>query len=146
MANPLPVLALRVLIVDDNAGVANSLAILLRLWGHEAAAAQDGPAALEVAAVFRPDVALLDLGLPGMDGCEVGRRLRELPGLEGLFLIALTGYADTARRRRAAEADFAFYFVKTAGPESLEATLRALARKKGGGPAGRVSEPGVFSQ
>jgi CheY-like chemotaxis protein len=126
--------SLRVLIVDDNADAANSLAVLVRLWGHEVRTAQDGPAALAAAPEFRPAVALLDLRMPGMDGCELGRHLRELPGQEGLLLIAVTGYADDARRHQSAEAGFAFYFVKSAGLEWLEALLGALARKKEGKP------------
>jgi two-component system CheB/CheR fusion protein len=125
---------LRVLAVDDNADALDSLAILIRLWGHEVRTAYDGRAAQAAAPEFRPAVALLDLGLPRMDGCELGRRLRELPGLGGLMLLAVTGHADEEYRRRAREAGFAFYFVKAGGPEWLEATLGAMARKKEGKP------------
>src|SRR5206468_3094891 len=71
----------RVLVVDDNADAAESLALLLGIGGHEARTAGDGPAALEAARVFRPGVVLLDIGLPGMSGHEVARRLRREPGL-----------------------------------------------------------------
>ena len=73
----------RVLLVDDNVDAAESLAMLLRLWGHEVAVAHDGPAALRAAEVQRPQVALLDIGLPGMDGYELARRLRRSPAWGG---------------------------------------------------------------
>jgi DNA-binding response OmpR family regulator len=80
---------------------------------------------------FRPDVARLDIGLPGMDGCEVARRLRRLRGLESVVLIAVTGYADEAHRRQCDGTGFAFYFVKPANPDKLATLLGALAREKG---------------
>ena len=123
--------ALRVLVVDDNADAAEALAMLIRLWGHDAGTARDGPAALLAAALLRPDVALLDLGMPGMDGYELGRRLRALPGLGGVVLGAVTGYADESHRVRAAQAGFAFYLIKPSSLESLAALFGAMARDKG---------------
>src|SRR5436190_852744 len=91
---------LRILVVDDCEDFVSSLCHLLRLWGHEARAATDGPEALVAAAVFQPEVVLLDLGLPRMDGYAVARRLREVPGLAGVRLAALTGFgADEDRAR-----------------------------------------------
>jgi CheY-like chemotaxis protein len=84
-----------------------------------------------VAAEFRPDVALLDIELPGMDGCAVARRLRELPGLGAVVLVAWTGYADEVHRRQCDGAGFAFYLVKPADPGVLQALLGGLAREKG---------------
>src|SRR5581483_1115648 len=84
----------RVLVVDDNADAADSLSALLRAVGHDVRVAHAGPAALDVAAEFRPAVVVLDVGLPGMDGCEVARRLRAIPGTAGVRLIALTGYGQ----------------------------------------------------
>jgi CheY-like chemotaxis protein len=124
---------LRVLAVDDSADTASSLAMLLRLWGHEARTARDGPAALAAAAEFAPEVALLDLGLPRMDGYELGRRLRELPGLGRLLLVALTGYADAEYRRRSAAAGFAFHLVKPPDPSELEGVFAKLAGERGKG-------------
>jgi two-component system CheB/CheR fusion protein len=98
--------------------------------------AHDGPEALSIAAEFRPDVVMLDLALPGMDGYEVAQRLRALPGLEGVALLALTGYADDEHRRRCDGAGFAFYFVKPADLGNLETLLGLIARDKGRQPAG----------
>ena len=121
---------LRVLVVDDCAVVADGFSRLLCRWGHQTRVAYDGSQALAVAPEFRPDVALLDVGLPRMGCYEVGRRLRELPGLGGLMLVALTGHADAAYERRAQAAGFAALFFKLAAPSALEALLRALAREK----------------
>jgi two-component system CheB/CheR fusion protein len=92
--------------------------------------AYDGPGALTAAAESLPDVALLDIGLPGMDGCEVARRLRQLPGLATVVLVAVTGYADEAHRRQCDSAGFAFYLVKPANVGELKALLGVLAREK----------------
>ena len=91
----------RILVVDDNVDAAESLARLLtRLYGHEVRVAHDGPEALAAAEEFRPEVVLLDIGLPGMDGYEVARRLRERPEFEETLLVALTGWGQEADRRR----------------------------------------------
>src|SRR5262245_12144951 len=106
MAQPLPCTQrLRVLVVDDEPDTRSSTALLLRLWGHEAHEAGDGPAALEAALRFRPHVVLLALGLPGRDGYAVAWRLRRAPELEGVLLVALTGHGEAANVTRAAEAD-----------------------------------------
>jgi two-component system CheB/CheR fusion protein len=120
---PQPPSALCVLIVDDVPDAVESLALLVRLWGHRAVVACDGPAALRLARVERPDVVLLDLGLRGMDGCEVARRLRAEPGLAGALLVAVTGYADGSHRRLACEAGVELYLVKPVEPEALERVL-----------------------
>jgi CheY-like chemotaxis protein len=131
---------LRVLVVDDNAPLANSMSRLLRRWGHDVRAAHDGPEALAVAAEFRPDVALLDLALPGMDGYEVGRQLRALPGLEALTLLALTGYDEAEYPRRSEEEGFAAHLVKPVDPPKLDSLLNGLARERAGNtPPGEVS-------
>src|SRR5262249_24296201 len=82
----------RVMVVDDNADVADSLATLLRLEGQDVRVALDGPAALAAAQAERPDVVLLDIGMPGMNGFEVCRRLRRLPGMESVTVVAVTGW------------------------------------------------------
>jgi signal transduction histidine kinase len=119
-----PAVGSRVLIVDDNADSAESLAMLLAVRGHEVRTAPDGPAALDAAEEFRPEAVILDIGLPGMDGYEVARRLRGR-GLANAFLVAVTGYGADEDRLRAEEAGFDAHLVKPADPDTLE---RLLAR------------------
>jgi signal transduction histidine kinase len=112
--------SLRILVVDDYVDGAQTLALLLGLIGHEVHVAHDGPAALEAAAGFRPDVVLLDIGLPGgMDGYEVARRVRAQPDLEDVVLVALTGHGGERERGRAREAGFSAFFVKPVHVEAL---------------------------
>ena len=125
--------AVRVLLVDDSVDAAESLAMLLRLWGHEAAVAHDGPAALRLVGQQRPEVALLDIGLPGMDGYELARRLRQQPGLEQTFLVALTGWGQEEDRRRSKEAGFDHHLVK---PVDLSALQELLAQAQPLGTSG----------
>jgi len=119
---------LRVLVVDDNVDTAESLTMLLKLYGHEVWPAHTGPKALEVAQAEQPDVILLDIGLPGMDGYEVARHLREQQGMEGATLIAMTGYGQEADRRRSAEAGFDHHLVKPVDPAKLQALLGTLGK------------------
>jgi PAS domain S-box-containing protein len=118
--------ALRILIVDDNADAAELLATSVQIMGHVASVAHDGPTALQIGESFRPDVALLDIGLPVMDGYELARHLRELPGLEALRLIAVTGYSQEADRRHAAAAGFEHHLVKPIQLEQLQGLLSTL--------------------
>src|SRR5439155_22238380 len=97
---------------DDCRDATDSTAELVGLWGHHARRAYAGAAALEMAAESRPDVMLVDLAMFGMDGCEVARRIRRLPGLDGTPLVAVTGYPDAEHRRQATAAGFHFYVVK----------------------------------
>jgi PAS domain S-box-containing protein len=113
----------RVLVVDDSADAAESLALILRLGGHEVRVAHDGPAALAAVLDARPEVVFLDLGMPGMDGCEVARHLRLQPGLEGVTLVALTGWGQAEDRRRTREAGFDHHLVKPVDPAALNALL-----------------------
>jgi two-component system CheB/CheR fusion protein len=108
----LPAVARRVLIVDDNIDNAESLAMLLRRDSHEVEIANNGAAALEIAARFKPEAAVVDIGMPDMDGYEVARRLQRLNGSEKARLIALSGYADDSARGRAHAAGFDEYLVK----------------------------------
>src|SRR5690606_17354706 len=108
------VAALRVLVVDDNIDAMQLLVDALRARGHDAVAAHDGPSALAEARLLRPEVAFLDVGLPAMDGYELGARLRQLPGLESLRLVALTGYGQSADRQRSKAAGFDAHLVKPA--------------------------------
>jgi two-component system CheB/CheR fusion protein len=114
----------RILVVDDHVDAADSLAkVLSRLYRQEVRVAYDGPAALEAAGTFRPEVVLLDIGMPGMDGYEVARRLRALPGAEGMQLVALTGWGQEADRQRTKEAGFEQHLVKPVDPEAIRAIL-----------------------
>jgi PAS domain S-box-containing protein len=113
--------SLRILVVEDNVDSADSLNLLLRLYGHDLQVARSGPAALEMASAFRPEVVLLDIGLPGMDGYQVARRLREKPEFKNVTLCALTGFTPSeADRQRQQQSGFDHYYVK---PVSLETLL-----------------------
>src|SRR6185312_10749491 len=116
----------RLLIVDDNKDAALSLAMLLRLQGHDVQIAHDGPTALAVAESYSPHLILLDIGMPGMDGYEVARRLRARPGLESVILAALTGWGQQEDRRRTAEAGFNHHFVKPLNAKVLAGLLAAV--------------------
>ena len=115
----------RILVVDDNVDGADSLALLLELGGHEVAAAHDGREALAVAAAFAPDVVLLDIGLPELDGYEVARRLRADPRTAGARLIALTGWGSDADKRRSRDAGFDAQLTKPVDAATLTAVLAA---------------------
>jgi two-component system CheB/CheR fusion protein len=117
----------RVLIVDDNSDTAEATSELTVSWGHQAAVAHDGPEALEVARGFRPDIALIDIGLPEMNGYELARRLRELPGLETTRLVAITGYGREEDQRAAQEAGFDLHFTKPVDPIRLKTLLATLS-------------------
>ena len=112
----------RVLVVDDNTDSAETMAEMLKLWGHEVQTAYDGPGALEAARAQQPDAVLLDVGLPLMDGYETARRLRQ-EGLGGKLLVAVTGYGAAEDRRRAAEAGFDSHITKPVSPEALRRIL-----------------------
>lgn len=113
----------RVLVVDDNEDAAESLAALLRLFGHEAGVAFDGEQALEAAARMRPDLVLLDLGMPRMDGHEVARRMRAAPWGGSMRIVALSGFGDTSDRTRSLEAGCDDHLVKPVSPADLEQVL-----------------------
>jgi CheY-like chemotaxis protein len=114
----------RVLVVDDNLDSADTMAELVRIWGHEVRIAHDGASALVCAKEFRPQVILLDVGLPGMDGYELARRLRA-DGLAGELLVSVTGYGQEEDRRLAAEAGFDHHLTKPVHPDAL---LRLVTR------------------
>jgi CheY-like chemotaxis protein len=116
-----------VLVVDDSVDGAESLARLLRLAGYDVRVAHDGPTALRASAAARPEVVVLDIGLPnGMDGYEVARRLRAQPGGDHMTLIALTGYGQDDDRRRSGAGGFAAHLVKPVDPPELEAVIARL--------------------
>jgi CheY-like chemotaxis protein len=107
-----PAHAMRVLVVDDYSDTVESAAILLGVEGHEVATANDGPEALARVAAFQPELVLLDLAMPGMDGFEVARQVQQLPLATAPYLVAVTGYGTPADRRRCAEAGFDLHLTK----------------------------------
>lgn len=115
--------ALRVLLVDDNADSADGLAMLLELEGHEVRVAYDGASALETARTFRPHVALLDIGMPIMDGYELARRLHAAPETKETFLVAMTGWGQEEDQLRVRKAGFSRHLVKPFDPAAVERLL-----------------------
>jgi CheY-like chemotaxis protein len=118
----------RILVVDDNADAANSLARLLSLLGKEVAVAHDGETAVAVAARFHPQLVLLDLGMPGMDGIETARQIQTLPHGRRMTLVALTGWGQEGDRQRTEAAGFAAHLVKPIQMEQLESLLSKLTQ------------------
>ena len=118
----------RVLVVDDNRDAAASLGMLLRLLGAELCVVNDGPAALHALTAFRPTAVLLDIGMPGMDGIEVARRIRERPKWRDVMLIALTGWGQEEDRRRTAQAGFDHHLLKPADLTALESLFISLRK------------------
>jgi CheY-like chemotaxis protein len=116
----------RILVVDDSLVQAKSLSMLLELMGHEVRLAHDGPSALQISTEFRPDVALIDVGLPGMSGFEVARRIREQPELRHMMLIAQTGWGREEDREESHEAGFDHHLAKPIDHQLLEKILAGL--------------------
>ena len=100
---------------------------LLAMWGHDVRTANDGSGALQAGAEHRPEIVLLDIGLPHVSGYEVAAQLRALPGLEGTVLIAMTGYGQEEDQRRAREAGFTHHLTKPVPSETLRGLLSSLA-------------------
>ncbi|HEX5273590.1 MAG TPA: response regulator [Gemmataceae bacterium] len=113
----------KVLVVDDNRDAAESLGLLLEVSGHQVCVCHDGASALRAAGDYGPDAVLLDIGLPGMDGYEIARRLRADPATRGALLIALTGYGQVEDQQRAREAGFDYHLIKPADLEALTGLL-----------------------
>jgi PAS domain S-box-containing protein len=122
---------LRVMVVEDNADIANSMALLLGVLGHDAEIARDGVEALNMASTFVPDVVLLDIGLPRMNGYDVARSLRALPTLRRTLLVACTGYGRDDDRERAREAGFDHHATKPVTAETLVEILRKAEARIG---------------
>jgi CheY-like chemotaxis protein len=119
----------KVLIVEDNVDAAETLCDLLRAWGHEVQAALSGPAALEAASTFQPEVVLCDIGMPGMDGYEVARSLREQSSSNEvlLVLVAVSGYGQAEDRQRARQAGFDLHLTKPVDLERLRQIVGAIS-------------------
>jgi CheY-like chemotaxis protein len=115
----------RVLVVDDNVDAANSIATVLQLFGHNVHCVYDGPSALSAADEFRPEIIVLDIGLPGMDGYEVARRLRDRAAFQGTPIVAVTGYGQDEDRARSREAGFNEHLAKPVDPEALHKLIVA---------------------
>ncbi|HVS66510.1 MAG TPA: ATP-binding protein [Thermoanaerobaculia bacterium] len=128
----------RVLIVEDNEDARQALQEALRGQGHEVFEAADGPAALASIGATRPDVAVIDIGLPGLDGYEVARRLRAWSEGRSLGLIALTGYGQRETRERAIDAGFDSYLTKPVSPRELSAVIESVVSSSGVRPAVRL--------
>ena len=116
--------SLRVLVVDDNVDTVTTLSMLVQESGHEVRTAYDGSAVLEAALDYRPNVVLLDIGLPGLNGFEVAKRLRQQPTLKNIVLVAMTGYGQESDRKRSQEAGFDHHLVK---PGDFGKVLQILA-------------------
>jgi len=116
----------RILVVDDNQDSASSLGMLLKLLGADVHVVYNGAEALEAVVVYKPDVVLLDIGMPGMDGHEVARRIRRMPRGRELTLIALTGWGQDRDRKRSELAGFDYHLIKPADVGALETLLSSL--------------------
>jgi CheY-like chemotaxis protein len=124
-AKPADSTRLRILVADDNADGADSLAMLLQAQGHVVLTAQDGRRAVEVAEAFAPDVILMDVAMPNLDGLEATREIRRRSWGQGIRIIALTAWGQETERRRTREAGMDAHLVKPIDPNVLAAVLRA---------------------
>jgi CheY-like chemotaxis protein len=131
----------RVLLVDDNRDFAESLATVLRFNGHAVHVAYDGESALAIASQFRPEVALLDLGLPGLDGYGLARALRADPATSATLLVALTGWGQEKDRERTKAAGFDMHFVKPVDPESIAHVVESVRSGRSAASAGSGRGP-----
>jgi len=132
----LPVLG--VLIVDDCPDTTDSMALLVRMWGHRVHSANDGPTALRLAEQHCPDVVLLDLGMPRMNGWEVARQLRKILGLQEALVVAISGYAFAADQRRSLEAGCDRHLSKPVSPELIRELLATRAKEIHGHVSGEL--------
>ena len=118
--------SLRIMVVDDNVDAAQSLSLLLQFGGHTLFVAHDGHEAIKIARGYKPHIAFLDIGMPGMDGYETASAIRKIEGLEGMILVALTGWGAEEDKNRSREAGFNNHLVKPAQFEAIESLLSAL--------------------
>jgi CheY-like chemotaxis protein len=116
----------RILVVDDNVDAAESLAMLIESWGYEVQIAHDGPMALQAAQRCFPGVIFLDIGLPGMNGYQVAKQLRQQPAFSKTLLVAITGYGQDKDRRDSKEAGFDHHLVKPVEPDELKQFLTVV--------------------
>ena len=121
--------SLRVLVVDDNVDAAQTLGLLLKATGHDACMAYDGVNAVKVALEFLPNIVLLDIGLPGLDGYEVAKRLRQDSSLDGVVLVAVTGYGQASDKLRSQDAGFNHHLVKPTDFGKVQQILATVSVK-----------------
>jgi CheY-like chemotaxis protein len=117
---------IRILVADDNVDSADCLARLLKIAGHELCIAYDGPTALALAINFQPKLVLLDIGIPGLTGYEVARRLKETPETKKATLVAITGWGQPEDQQRSREAGFDYHLLKPVKPETLQQLLASI--------------------
>lgn len=122
-AAPPHTIACRVLVADDNRDAAESMGMLLRLMGNDVKIAHDGLEAVELGAEFVPDIVLMDIGMPRLNGYEAARRMRAQPWSDGTLLVALTGWGQVEDKRKATEAGFDRHFTKPLDPSKLQALM-----------------------
>jgi CheY-like chemotaxis protein len=120
---------LRVLVADDNLDAATALELLLQASGHLVRLAHTGPTGLAAALDFRPDLVLLDIGLPELDGWKIAERIRQQPTLQNIVLVAMTGYGQNTDRKRSQKAGFDHHFVKPVEFGKLRQILAAVSEK-----------------
>lgn len=125
---------LNVLVVEDNRDSAEALCVLLSLWGHHPHAALDAASAWDLALAHRPDVILLDLGLPGVDGWQLARRFRAEPALGSPLIIAVTGYGQQTDREKSAAAGIHLHLIKPVEPDVLKRVLDTRQQSQGPPP------------
>jgi CheY-like chemotaxis protein len=121
--------SLRVLVVDDNVDTAQTLAMLLKTSGHDVRTAHTGPNALEATLDYQPNVVLLDIGLPGLNGYEVAKRIRQQPVLHNIVLVAMTGYGQETDRQLSQESGFDHHLVKPADFGKVQQILATISEK-----------------
>jgi CheY-like chemotaxis protein len=126
-ARPPPKVPQRILVVHDNVDAARSLAMLLEMTGHDTRLAYDGPAAMQAAIAYHPDVVLLAIGLPGLDGYKVAQRIRQQAKLKNVVLVALTGYGQDSDRQRSQDTGFDHHLVKPDDYNDIEKILLSVA-------------------
>jgi two-component system CheB/CheR fusion protein len=131
---------MHVLIVDDNEDTTETAALLFGAWNHEIRVARTGPEALAIAPAYQPDVILLDIGLPGMDGYQVARRLRQDPRFKDTLIIAISGYGSESDRRHSQEAGFNDHLVKPVDLQKLNELLKQRVSLKRGATRARAVE------
>jgi len=116
----------RILVVDDNVDAASTLSVMLEMMGNEVRTCHDGKAGLEAAEQMRPDLMLLDIGMPKLNGYEVAQSIRARPWAKSVTLVALTGWGQEDDRRKSEEAGFDYHMVKPVEPATLEQLIAAI--------------------
>jgi CheY-like chemotaxis protein len=124
-------LSLRILVVDDNQDAADSMGLVLERAGAEVEVVHDGFSALDRVERFHPALVLLDIGMPGMDGYEVARRIRARPAFRDVMLVALTGWGQAEDRRRSLDAGFDHHLIKPAGVDQVRALVPSVGDSRG---------------